>query len=202
MKINLMSEYIFEEHFRAKGFEYICGIDEAGRGPLAGPVVAAAVILDTKKIIKNLNDSKKIKEEKREVVCEEIKIAALDYAIGEASVEEIDNFNILNSTFLAMKRAVLKLKKLKPDLALVDGSLDPGINVKTYTLVKGDTMCASIAAASILAKVHRDKIMLEMHKKYPTYNFERHKGYPTKEHRKRIKECGICKIHRKTFHNQ
>lgn len=195
-----MVDFEIENGYAKEGFKAICGIDEAGRGPLAGPVYAAAVILPPDCEIEGLNDSKKLTEKKREALFDVIKEKALAYGIGTASEKEIDEINILNATFLAMKRAVEKLE-IKPDLALVDGNREPHISddIKEITIVKGDAKSMSIAAASVLAKVSRDRFMLEMAEKYPQYEFEKHKGYGTKLHYERIAEYGISEIHRRSF---
>lgn len=195
-----MVDFEIENGYLKDGFKVICGIDEAGRGPLAGPVYAAAVILPPDCEIEGLNDSKKLTEKKREVLFDIIKEKAVSYGIGTASEKEIDEINILNATFLAMKRAVKKLE-IKPDLALVDGNREPHISddIKEITVVKGDAKSMSIAAASVLAKVSRDRFMLEMAEKYPQYEFEKHKGYGTKLHYEKIAEYGISEIHRRSF---
>ena len=183
----------------------VLGIDEAGRGPLAGPVVAACVILDPKNIsdkedwYKTIRDSKKMTQKQREKSFEDIKQNALCYGIGKASHTEIDDINILQATFLAMQRAILDCKT-KPEYILVDGNKEiPKIAIKQKTEIKGDSKILSIACASVLAKVTRDAIMLDYHKKYPKYEFDRHKGYGTLLHRKMIQEYDICPIHRKSF---
>ena len=188
----------YENEARNKGYHVVCGVDEAGRGPLAGPVFAAAVILPQNLMIDGLNDSKKLSEKKREILYDKIKNLALTYAVAFATEHEIDEINILNATFLAMKRAVAKLN-LKPDIVLVDGNKSPELEISTQTIVKGDSLSASIAAASILAKVERDRLMKNLSKKYPEYNFEKHKGYGTKMHIDLIKKYGPCEIHRKSF---
>ena len=188
----------YENAARAKGFKAICGVDEAGRGPLAGPVCAAAVILPPDCIIEGLNDSKKLSEKKREALFDVIKDKALAYSIAMASEKEIDEINILQATFLAMKRAVDSLS-IKPDYILVDGNRDPMFGTDTELVVKGDSLSASIAAASVLAKVTRDRFMLEIDKKYPQYQFSKHKGYGTKLHYEMIAEYGISDVHRRTF---
>lgn len=180
------------------GYEIICGIDEAGRGPLAGPVFAAAVILPMGLEIPGLNDSKKLSEKKREALFDVIKEKALAWSVASASVEEIEQVNILNATFIAMRRAVEGLE-IKPQLALVDGNRDPGLDIDVRTVIKGDASSASIAAASILAKVSRDRYMLEVHKKVPQYAFDQHKGYGTKLHYERIREYGVSEYHRPSF---
>lgn len=180
------------------GFEVICGIDEAGRGPLAGPVYAAAVILPKGHIVEGVNDSKKISEKKRDLLFDKIIDECVCYSIGTASEQEIDEINILQATFLAMRRAVEGLE-IKPDIALVDGNKKPGLDIAEQTIVKGDSKSANIAAASIIAKVSRDRYMLEMAEKYPEYQFEKHKGYGTKLHYEMLEKYGISPIHRKTF---
>ena len=192
-------DYSYEEKALSKGFKNICGIDEAGRGPLAGPVYAAAVILPLGLEIPGLNDSKKLSEKKREELFDVITEKAVSFAIGTADEKEIDEINILNATFLAMKRAVEGLD-IPADYALVDGNRYPHIgNIEEETVIKGDGKVMSIAAASILAKVSRDRYMLEMAEKYPQYQFEKHKGYGTKLHYEMIEEYGISPIHRKSF---
>lgn len=192
-------DYLYEEKALNAGYRVICGIDEAGRGPLAGPVHAAAVILPVGLEIEGLNDSKKLSEKKREQLFDIICEKAVDYSIGVATEEEIDEINILNATFLAMHRAVEGLKT-KPDYALIDGNQYPKIPfVAEETVVKGDAKSMSIAAASILAKVSRDRFMLLKAEEYPQYQFEKHKGYGTKLHYEMIKEFGPSPIHRMTF---
>ncbi len=191
--------YTFENTLREKGFAAVCGIDEAGCGPLAGPVYAAAVILDPNDPIEGLNDSKKLTEKKREALYPQIKARALAWAIASASAQEIDEINILQARLLAMRRAV-ELLEIKPDHALVDGNRDPNIpDVPSLLIVGGDGKSASIAAASILAKVTRDHAMLELDKEYPQYLFAKHKGYPTKLHVEKLLEHGACPEHRQTF---
>jgi len=176
-----------------------CGIDEAGRGPLAGPVYAAAVILDPKNTIIGLNDSKKLSPTKLLLLSSEIKSKALDYNFSSASVNEIDNINILNASLLAMLRAFNGLR-LKPDLILVDGLYTPDIeNIEINAIVRGDSLIPEISAASIIAKVERDRYMCELDIKYPQYNLKKHKGYPTKEHIELLKEHGVIDIYRKSF---
>ena len=178
---------------------YICGVDEAGRGPLCGPVFASAVILDNDLKIKNLNDSKKISPKKRKEIYEEIKKKSFEYAFASASVEEIDELNILNASLLAMKRAILMLKK-KPVECFVDGLYTPKIDKYNLTaIVKGDSSIPAISAASIVAKVERDKYMDSIDELYPQYELKSHKGYPTKKHISLIKKFGVNKIYRKTF---
>lgn len=193
-----MVDYSIENEYREKGFNIICGVDEAGRGPLAGPVYAAAVILPSDCVIEGLNDSKKLTEKKREKLFDEIKEKALAYGIASADEKEIDEINILNATFLAMKRAIDSLS-VKPDLALIDGNQKPHTDIEEVTVIKGDAKSTSIAAASVLAKVSRDRFMLEMAEKYPQYEFARHKGYGTKLHYEKIAQYGVCNIHRRTF---
>ncbi len=192
-------DYLYEENASKAGYKVICGIDEAGRGPLAGPVHAAAVILPLGLEIEGLNDSKKLSEKKREQLFDVICEKAIDYSIGVATEQEIDEINILNATFLAMHRAVEGLK-IKPDYALIDGNQYPKIPlVMEETVVKGDAKSMSIAAASILAKVSRDRFMLQKAEEFPQYQFEKHKGYGTKLHYEMIKEYGPSPIHRITF---
>ncbi len=181
-----------------EGFECVCGVDEAGRGPLAGPVCAAAVILPRNLLIPGLDDSKKLSEKSRERLYEAIVSQAEAYGIAFATEREIDELNILNATFLAMNRAI-EMLSVKPSIALIDGNRDSGITMPSRTIIGGDGKCASIAAASILAKVTRDRLMMHMADKYPEYGFERHKGYGTREHYDRLKEHGPCEIHRRTF---
>ncbi len=176
----------------------LCGIDEAGRGPLCGPVVAGAVILPDGFDVSALNDSKKLSEAKREALYETI-VACCDWGVGIATPEEIDAYNILNATYLAMCRAVEELKQA-PSFALVDGNRIPkGLTVDALAVVKGDAKCPSISAASVIAKVTRDRMMKELALQYPQYELEKHKGYPTKEHYRKILEYGIAPIYRKSF---
>ena len=193
-----MDWLLYENEKYDEGYKIICGVDEAGRGPLAGPVYAAAVVLEKGQTIEGVNDSKKLSEKKRELLFDKIINECKDYSIGTASEKEIDELNILQATFLAMKRAVDGLS-IKPDCALVDGNQIPNLDCDVTTVVKGDAKSESIAAASILAKVSRDRYMLEMAEKYPQYGFEKHKGYGTKLHYEMIEKYGICDIHRKTF---
>ena len=182
----------------AQGVRILCGVDEAGAGPLAGPVYAAAVILPRDAVIDGLNDSKKLTEKKRDALFDVITERALTYGIASASVEEIEEFNILNATFLAMNRAVAKLDPA-PELALIDGNRNTGIAMPSRCIVKGDSRCADIAAASILAKVSRDRYMLNLAEKYPQYHFEKHKGYGTKLHYEALREYGPSPEHRPSF---
>ena len=182
-----------------EGFEIVCGIDEAGRGPLAGPVCAAAVILPRNLEIAGLNDSKKLTDKRRRELYDVITAEALAYGIAFADEKEIDEVNILQATFLAMKRAAEQLG-IKPNLALVDGNRAPDLgDIPVKTIVKGDSLSASIAAASILAKVTRDRLMEELDEKYPAYGFAVHKGYGTKAHYAALIEQGPCEVHRRTF---
>ena len=193
-----MDWLLYEKEAKEKGFKYVCGVDEAGRGPLAGPVYAAAVILPDGCIIEGVNDSKKLSEKKREALFDVIKENALAYSIASASEKEIDEINILNATYLAMQRAVEGLN-IKADFALIDGNRLPQLSIPAQCIVKGDAKSMSIAAASILAKVSRDRYMLEMAEKHPQYQFEKHKGYGTKLHYEMLDKYGASDIHRQTF---
>lgn len=193
-----MSLYDIENTLRAEGVSLICGVDEAGRGPLAGPVCAAAVILPAGLEIEGLNDSKKLTEKKREALFPIIQSAALHWGIAFADHAEIDERNILQATYLAMNRAIENLGAA-PELCLIDGNRKDGIRFPAKTVVGGDAKCACIAAASVLAKVSRDRLMLEMDERYPGYGFAQHKGYPTAAHYAAIRELGPCPIHRKSF---
>ena len=191
--------YDFENSLAERGFTAVCGIDEAGCGPLAGPVYAAAVILDPNDPIEGLNDSKKLTEKKREALFPEIQKRARAWAIASASAREIDEINILQARLLAMRRAV-ELLDIRPDYAMVDGNRDPKIpGVPSLLIIGGDGKSASIGAASILAKVARDHTMLELDAQYPQYQFARHKGYPTKLHVEKLLEYGPCPEHRQSF---
>lgn len=190
--------WTLENDLYKDGYSLICGVDEAGRGPLAGPVCAAAVILPRGLNIDGLNDSKKLTEKKREALFDPIREQALTYGIAFATVEEIEELNILNATFLAMNRAIEQLNP-EPELALIDGNRNTGIAAPSRCVVKGDAKCADIAAASVLAKVTRDRYMLEMDKKYPHYHFAQHKGYGTKLHYDALMEYGLSPIHRLSF---
>ena len=193
-----MPDYSFELEAQNIGYKNICGVDEAGRGPLAGPVYAAACILPMDFKIEGLNDSKKLSEKKREELFDIITKNAVSFSIATASVEEIEEFNILNATYLAMERAVKSLEKV--DFCLIDGNrLPSNLGIPAKTIVKGDSKSCSIAAASILAKVARDKYLKELDSTYPQYNFKKHKGYGTKEHIEKIKEYGPCPVHRLSF---
>ena len=193
-----MPNFDYENEKYARGYTAVCGCDEAGRGPLCGPVVAAAVILDPTVTIEGLDDSKKLTEKKREKLFDIIKEKALAYAIAEASPSEIDEINILNASMLAMRRAVEALP-VKADFALIDGNCSRGFNIDTETVVKGDAKSASIAAASILAKVTRDRGCIELDRQYPMYGIAKHKGYATKEHMNALREFGVAPIYRTKF---
>lgn len=179
-------------------YPVICGVDEAGRGPLAGDVYAAAVVLDDETLIDYLNDSKKISESRREKLYDEIIDRAKAYCIATATVEEIDRLNILEATMLAMKRAVEGLG-IKPDMAMVDGNRLPELDCPAQCVIKGDATSASIAAASVLAKVSRDRYMMDIAEKYPQYGFEQHKGYGTALHCEMLRKYGPSEVHRRTF---
>ena len=187
-----------ENSFFSKGCSVVCGVDEAGRGPLAGPVCAAAVILPPNLEIPGLNDSKKLSDKKRRELFPLIQEQAIAYGIGFASEQEIDEINILQATFLAMQRALDQLT-VRPDLALIDGNREKDFGLPVKTVVKGDSLSANIAAASILAKVSRDNLMEEMAKSYPQYGFEIHKGYGTKAHYAALREYGASPVHRMSF---
>ena len=193
-----MPSFEFEEKYLSEGYKIICGTDEAGRGPLAGPVCAAAVILPLGYMPEDLNDSKKLTEKKRDLLFDLIKENAVSYGIAFASVEEIDSLNILNASQLAMRRAVAMLSPT-PDLVLVDGNVARGFEMKAVPIVKGDFLSASISAASILAKTARDRLMKELDEKYPEYQLSKHKGYPTPLHMQLVRELGPSPIHRRTF---
>lgn len=194
-----MPDLELEKAATKSGFKYICGVDEAGRGPLAGPVCAAAVILPEDLEIEGLNDSKKLSEKKREALFEVICEKAVSYSIAFGTLEEIESVNILEATFLAMNRAIEGLD-VKADFALIDGNRVPkNIKIPCETVIKGDAKSSSIAAASILAKVTRDRLLLEYDQKYPEYNFKKHKGYGTKEHTDLILKYGPSEIHRMSF---
>ena len=194
-----MTIWEFDAAVRAEGYPIIAGIDEAGRGPLCGPVCAAAVILPPDLEIAGINDSKKLTEKKREELFDQITSQAITYGIGFAEVEEIEEINILNATYLAMCRAAGQLSET-PALVLVDGNRTPsGLELPSRTVVKGDAKSASIAAASILAKVSRDRLLLEMDKQYPEYGFAQHKGYGTAAHYEALRKYGPCPAHRMSF---
>ena len=188
----------YENEAKQEGYKVICGVDEAGRGPLAGPVFSAAVVLEDSVIIDGVNDSKKLSAKKREELYDDIIKKAKDYSIAFSSEDEIDSINILNATFLSMKRAIAGLK-IKPDFVLVDGNRLPNLGINSRAIVKGDSLSMSIACASILAKVTRDRLMIKLAQEYPEYQFDKHKGYGTKLHREMLLKYGPCKIHRKSF---
>jgi len=181
-----------------KGYQYIAGVDEVGRGPLAGPVVTAAVILDPENPIEGLADSKKLSEKRREMLTEEIKAKAIAWAIGRSEVEEIDQINILQATMEAMQRAV-QILTIKPDFVLIDGNRKPLLPYPMEAVIKGDERVAEISAASILAKTTRDKEMIALDKQFPGYGFASHKGYPTKQHIQALQVLGITEMHRRSF---
>ena len=193
-----MLEYTYEEAYAAKGYVNICGVDEAGRGPLMGPVCAAAVILPRGLVIEGLNDSKKLSEKKREALFGVITESAVAYGIAFAEADEIDEINILNASMLAMERAIEALS-VKADFALIDGNCKRNIKIPAETVVGGDAKVPSIAAASVLAKVSRDRLCYELDKEYPQYGFAKHKGYGTREHMEALRRYGPCPAHRKTF---
>ena len=193
-----MSEINFWEIESELPYDLICGVDEAGRGPLAGPVCAAAVILPKGMVIPGLNDSKKLTDKRRRELFPIIQQEAVSFGIAFASQEEIDEINILQATFLAMRRAIDQLNP-KPDFALIDGNRETDFGVPCKTVIKGDSLSANIAAASVLAKVTRDNWMIEAAEKYPGYGFEIHKGYGTKAHYAALEKLGPCAIHRRTF---
>ena len=193
-----MPDMTLETQLREQGYCAVCGVDEAGRGPLSGPVFAAAVILPEGVEIEGLNDSKKLTEKKRELLFPIICEKALAYGIASASPEEIDSLNILEATMLAMRRAVEALG-VEADFALIDGNASRGFAIPTMTVIKGDSRSCSIAAASILAKVSRDRLCMEHDKMYPAYGFAAHKGYGTKAHMDAIRAHGPCPIHRRSF---
>ena len=193
-----MPTFEYEEKHHLEGYTAVCGCDEAGRGPLCGPVVAAAVILPLGLEIEGLNDSKKLSEKKREALFDIIKEKAVAYAIAEISPKEIDEINILNASMLAMRRAVEALP-VKADFALIDGNCSRGFEIPTETVVKGDAKSYSIAAASILAKVTRDRGCIELDKEYPQYGIAKHKGYPTKDHMDAVRKYGPAPIYRMSF---
>lgn len=188
-----MSDYSYLDEI-----ELLAGVDEVGRGPLAGPVVAAAVILDSNKSIVGLNDSKKLTNKKRALLSEEIKNKAKAWSLGRAEVEEIDEINILRASLLAMKRAIEGLE-IKPEMVVVDGQYTPDVKYKSEAIIKGDGLIAEISAASIIAKVARDNEMIDFEQTYPGYGFSSHKGYPTKQHLESLEKLGISKIHRRSF---
>lgn len=189
---------LHEKHAYRRGFRFITGIDEAGRGPLAGPVVAAAVILPKGIQLPGLTDSKKLTADRREAFFEKIRLRALAVGIGMADNAEIDSINILQATFLAMKRAIAGLG-IKPDYLLIDGPYKLPVDISQEGIVHGDALSLSIAAASVIAKVHRDHLMCEYHAQFPQYGFDCHKGYPTAQHYEAIRRYGPCRLHRVSF---
>jgi len=194
-----LPDFSYENEKREQGYKFVCGIDEAGRGPLAGPVCAAAVILPPDLDFEGVNDSKKLSEKKREMLYEEITEKAISWSVAFASVNEIEEHNILGATYIAMQRAVESLK-VPADFALIDGNrTPPSLKIPSLTVVKGDSKSLSIAAASIIAKVTRDRLLLEYDAIYPQYKFSQHKGYGTKVHIEAIREFGPCDIHRPSF---
>ncbi len=193
-----MLDFSYENEAHQEGYSVVCGVDEAGRGPLAGPVFAAAVILPENYSHEILNDSKKLSEKKRDLVYDDIIRDAICWSVGIADEKEIDDINILNATFLAMKRAIDGLE-IKPDLAYIDGNQYPKTGVKEVTIIKGDSKCMSVAAASIIAKVSRDRFMMEIAEQYPEYEFKKHKGYGTKLHYEMIEKYGVSPVHRRSF---
>ncbi|MBQ8908100.1 MAG: ribonuclease HII [Clostridia bacterium] len=193
-----MPTFDIEEALTQEGYAHICGVDEAGRGPLSGPVVAAACILPLGCVIEGLDNSKKLTPKKRDALFEVIKANALSYSIASASVEEIDEMNILNATLLAMRRAITGLS-VPADFALIDGNIDRDFPLPAKAVIKGDSLSTSIAAASILAKVTRDRLCMEDDKAYPQYEFAKHKGYGTARHMALIREYGPSPLHRKSF---
>ena len=190
--------WLYENEAFSEGFETVCGVDEAGRGPLAGPVCAAAVILPKGLVIDGLNDSKKLTDKKRRELYDVITQSAVSYGIAMASEQEIDEINILQATFLAMQRAMDELQ-VRPDLALIDGNLQKDFGLPVKTVVKGDSLSANIAAASVLAKVTRDDLMIRQAEQFPEYGFEIHKGYGTRAHYAALEQYGPSPIHRMTF---
>lgn len=193
-----MPDYSFELAARDAGYRHVCGIDEAGRGPLSGPVVAAACVLEPGTEIPGLNDSKKLTPKKRDLLYDLVIEHATDFAVGFATPEEVDSINILNATMLAMRRAIAALKE-PADYALVDGNCIRDYPIPARAIIKGDSLSMSVAAASILAKVTRDRLCLEDDRQYPMYGFAKHKGYGTAEHIAALRTYGPCPIHRKTF---
>lgn len=189
---------LYENEAYERGYKSVCGVDEAGRGPLAGPVCAAAVVLPKGLIIDGVNDSKKLTEKKREALFDTITEQALDWSVAFATVEEIEEINILNAAMLAMKRAIEGLKN-PVDFAIIDGNKKPDLNIDCEAVVKGDAKSMSVAAASILAKVSRDRILRQYALDYPQYGFDKHKGYGTKVHVEALKKYGPCEVHRPSF---
>ncbi len=190
--------YSYDSSFRARGYARVAGMDEAGRGPMAGPVVAACVVLPEGHVIKGLRDSKLIPEKDREKFFRKVMDCALDVGVGVSDVETIDSLNIYQATKLAMRRAVTRLTE-PPDILLIDAVKLPEVQVKQVSIIKGELKSASIAAASVIAKYVRDRMMYHYHKLYPQYGFDRHKGYCTKEHREIVQKIGPCPLHRKSW---
>ena len=190
--------WVYEREAFAEGYQAVCGVDEAGRGPLAGPVCAAAVMLPPGLVIPGLNDSKKLSDKRRRELFPMICQQAIAYGIGIATETEIDEINILQATFLAMERALAQLK-VQPDLALIDGNREKDFGLPVKTVVKGDSLSANIAAASVLAKVSRDDFMIAQAEKYPQYGFDIHKGYGTRAHYAALEQYGVCPLHRMSF---
>lgn len=197
-EIEIIDMLQYEKEAYDKGYQFVCGVDEAGRGPLAGPVCAAAVILPKGYLIDGVNDSKKLSEKKREILFDKIKEEAISYSIALVHQDIIDEINIREATKIAMKKAVEGLD-IPADYAMIDGNMLPDLSIDSDFIIKGDAKSESIAAASILAKVTRDRYMLEMAEKYPQYQFEKHKGYGTKLHYEMLAEYGPCEIHRRSF---
>ena len=195
-----MHSFTIEKEYWSKGYRLLCGIDEAGRGPIAGPVVAAAVIFKHEVSLPELNDSKQLTESQREKIFDEVILKCEDWATGIVEPEKIDKINILSATMLAMREAVANLT-IKPDFLLIDGDRTPKTGISSKTIVKGDAKAFSIAAASVIAKVSRDRIMIELHKKYPEYGFNTNKGYGTPKHIEMVKKIGPSPVHRRTFLN-
>ncbi len=193
-----MDKLSYEKNLTAQGYKYVCGVDEVGRGPLAGPVVCAAVIMPLDNIIEGVDDSKKLTAKKREMLSEKIKNSAVAYAICRVEPQTIDEINILQATRLCMKNAVESLKII-PDYVICDGNMTLDITIPQKSIIKGDSLSYSIGAASIIAKVYRDRLMDEYALTYPDYSFEKNKGYGTAEHIAAIKRAGICPVHRRSF---
>ena len=198
MKRDVKELLEYENLYQERGYKYIAGVDEVGRGPLAGPVATACVIMNLENLIDGVDDSKKLSEKKRDELYEKIIENAISYKISMRSAEEIDQYNILEATKLCMKDSIRNME-IKPDVVLIDAVKLDGLDVEICPIIKGDAKSYNIACASILAKVTRDRLMCEMDEKYPGYNFKKHKGYGTKEHISALKECGATPIHRRTF---